>query len=103
IPAMLRSTILSWSSNRPMRRRSQTRISARSGSSDATNHYRNFGRDNGRLSEVIVARLPCPLYPRKLPRQSPTGVSVKGQKQTSPCFLRQGIEIPYGLAQGGRP
>ena len=31
--------------------------------------------------------VPCPLYPRKLPRQSQTGVSALGQIRTSPALF----------------
>jgi hypothetical protein len=43
-----------------------------------------IGSDNGRLSEIIVAPLPRPLYPRKLPRHSLTGVSALGHVWTAP-------------------
>jgi hypothetical protein len=34
------------------------------------------------ISRRGAVKVECPLSPRKLPRQSPTGAAVKGQKRT---------------------
>ena len=36
----------------------------------------------GSLAAAALVKLPCPLYPRKLPRHSLAGMAAKGHKQT---------------------